>query len=92
MLNRTYLDHETFTDIITFDQRDDPDSSKIESDIFISIERIQDNSEKLDVSFKHELLRVMIHGILHLVGYEDRTAEDKAIMRQKESMYLSLYL
>ena len=85
--NIQYLNHNTYTDIITFDTSD---SEAIEGDIFISIDRIQDNSTKLGVSFTDELDRVMIHGVLHLMGYGDKGNEQKKLMREKEDSYLSL--
>jgi len=89
-INKNYLNHDTLTDIITFDQ-----SSKknfIEADIYISIERIKENSETYNISFMDELHRVMIHGVLHLLGYKDKTGEDKKEMRKKENHYLALRL
>ena len=87
-INQTSLNHDYYTDIITFDLSS---SEKIiEADIFISLDRIRDNAKKLSVDFINELHRVMIHGLLHLVGYDDRSKEDALVMRQKESVYLSL--
>lgn len=87
-INVLYLQHETLTDIITFDQSDD---NSIEGDIYISIDRVKDNAVSLDVSFKKELHRVMIHGILHLLGYTDKTPKEKQLMREKEDECLSLH-
>lgn len=87
-INLEYLKHDTYTDIITFNNSDEENS--IESDIFVSIERVKENSEKLSVSFEYELHRVMIHGILHLCGYSDKTPVLKAEMRIKEDACLSL--
>lgn len=87
-INIQYLNHQTFTDIITFDQSEDP--SILEGDIFISIERIHDNSVKFNTSFDNELHRVIIHGVLHLIGYTDKKVADKELMRKKEDAYLSL--
>jgi len=86
-INQQYLRHQTFTDIITFDQSDD---DALEGDIFISIERITENAEKFSSSFDDELHRVLIHGVLHLIGYGDKTKALKIIMRKKEDAYLSL--
>jgi rRNA maturation RNase YbeY len=85
--NIEYLNHKTYTDIITFDTSD---SDAIEGDIFISIDRIRDNAEKLKISFRDELARVMIHGVLHLIGYGDKEKEQIKLMREKEDSYLSL--
>lgn len=74
-INRQYLDHDTYTDIVTFDNSEKP--GFIVSDIFISIERIRDNAEKFSVTEMQELHRVLIHGALHLLGYKDKTAADK---------------
>ncbi len=88
-INIEYLKHDTFTDIITFDYTED-NYGKISGDIFISIERVKENAEKLNISFINELHRVMIHGILHLMGYKDKTKANKIQMRLKEDKCLSL--
>jgi len=86
-MNVKYLKHKTLTDIISFDYS----LGKIVSgDIFISIDRIRDNALKYEVKFEDELKRVIIHGILHFCGYNDKTKEDKRLMRKKEDYYLSL--
>ena len=85
-INKQYLDHDTFTDIVTFDSSEDEDS--ISGDIFISIERIRENAVKFSVSERDELHRVIIHGVLHLCGYYDKKKEDKALMTEKEDYYL----
>lgn len=87
-INVEYLNHDYYTDIITFDNSEEPE--QIEGDIFISVERIQDNSHEHTVSFTEELHRVIIHGVLHLTGYNDKTEEEKMKMRKKENAYLSL--
>ena len=86
--NREYLNHDFFTDILTFDNRDVGEN--LFADIFISIDRVRDNAKILNIPFDKELARVMMHGLLHLVGYSDNTEEDKIIMREKEDSYLSL--
>lgn len=85
-INLTYLNHDTYTDIITFPLSYSP----IESDIFISIDRVRENAEKFAVDFEAELYRVVIHGILHLCGYKDKTDEEQALMTQKENDALAL--
>ncbi|MCV9388329.1 rRNA maturation RNase YbeY [Reichenbachiella ulvae] len=87
-VNVDYLNHDYYTDIITFDNSENEEH--IESDIFISIDRVEDNAEQQGISFSEELRRVIIHGILHLVGYNDKTEEEKSLMREKENAYLSL--
>ena len=87
-VNVTYLDHDTFTDIITFDQSDS--HNLLEGDIFISIERVKENAHQLDVKLDEELHRVIIHGVLHLMGYSDKSDEEKDRMRKKEEACLSL--
>lgn len=86
-VNKEYLNHDTYTDIITFD------SSEVENmiagDIFISIDRIRDNAAKFQVSDKDELHRVIVHGILHLCGYGDKTKTEKTRMTEKENEYLA---
>ena len=86
-INKQYLNHDTFTDIVTFDSSEDEDV--IAGDIFISMERIRENASKFSVSEKDELNRVIIHGVLHLCGYYDKKKEDKALMTEKEDYYLS---
>ncbi len=86
-LNKRYLDHDTYTDILTFTFSEA--NLPIISEIYISIDRVKENSKNLKVQFKEELHRVMIHGILHLCGYSDHTAELKQEMRKKEDFYLS---
>jgi rRNA maturation RNase YbeY len=86
-INKQYLNHDTFTDIVTFDSSEDEDV--IAGDIFISVERIRENASKFSVSEKDELNRVIIHGVLHLCGYYDKKKEDKALMTEKEDYYLS---
>jgi probable rRNA maturation factor len=86
-INIEYLRHNTLTDIITFDNSDSNES--VEGDIFISIDRINDNSQKLGRPFQEELHRVLIHGILHLIGYSDKTERQKSRMRKKEDACLS---
>lgn len=87
-LNVEYLDHDTLTDIITFDNADDADV--LEGDVFISVERVQDNAKDLTISFRDELHRVMIHGVLHLLGYHDKDLLSQTAMRRKEDYCLSL--
>jgi rRNA maturation RNase YbeY len=87
-LNLTYLKHDTLTDIITFDYTGN--DSRLSGDLFISLQRIKENSKQFGVPFVQELYRVMIHGILHLAGYTDKSADDKDTMRSKEDYYLSL--
>ena len=86
-INREYLDHDTYTDIVTFDSSEQEDV--IEGDIFISIERVIENAAKFNVFQRDELHRVIIHGVLHLCGYHDKKKQDKELMTQKENEYLS---
>ncbi len=85
--NIEYLNHDTLTDIISFDYSV---GKIISGDIFISIERVEENSTEFNVAFIDELHRVIIHGILHYCGYKDKTSEQKKEMRSKENYYLSL--
>lgn len=87
-LNQEYLDHNTLTDIITFDNSEV--ENHIEADIFISVERVRENADQLSKPFEEELHRVIIHGLLHIMGYSDKTEEDKQAMREKEDACLSL--
>ncbi len=86
-INLQYLEHDTYTDIITFDYSD---GNIVAGDIFISIDRVKENAETFECSFTKELSRVIIHGVLHLVGYKDKTNEDSQTMRAKEDFYLTL--
>jgi probable rRNA maturation factor len=86
-INRQYLNHDTYTDIITFDNSDT--DKVITGDIFISIERVRENAAKFGISETDELHRVIIHGVLHLLGYKDKTPVTKQKMTQKEDFYLN---
>jgi len=87
-INLEFLNHDTLTDIITFDNTV---SKTIYSDIFISIERVKDNAKDFKVSFEEELKRVVIHGVLHLCGYKDKSEKDAALMRQKEDEKINMF-
>jgi probable rRNA maturation factor len=89
-MNVSYLNHDTYTDIITFDNSEQED--KIEGDIFISVERVAENALKFNVSTETELIRVLSHGLLHLCGYLDKKPADVKLMREKEEYYLGKYL
>ena len=84
-LNRKYLSRDYLTDIITFDYTE---NQTIAGDLFISITRVKENSERFDVPFNMELKRVIVHGILHLLGYGDRNEKEKSLMRQMEDRCL----
>jgi len=86
-MNLEYLEHDTLTDIITFNYCVE---DNINSDIFISIDRVKENAKTFNNTFQNELNRVMIHGVLHLIGYDDKDDLDKEVMRSKEDFYLSL--
>jgi len=84
-INLNYLAHNTLTDVITFSYADQP--NVIEGEIYISVMRVQENASKYQNTFKQELYTVMVHGLLHLLGYNDYTKAEKCIMRQKEKWY-----
>lgn len=84
-INQKYLDHDTYTDIVTFDYTE---GNIINGEIYISTERVEENAEKFGVSFIYELNRVMVHGLLHLSGYGDKTESEKTLMRSKEDFYI----
>ncbi len=86
-VNKKYLDHDYYTDIITFDY---VDGSVIHGDVFISLDRIQENSKTFNTTFKNELARILAHGILHLLGYKDKNMKDKEMMTFKEDYYLKM--
>ena len=89
-INLEYLNHDTYTDIITFDNSED--RKIIEGDIFISIDRVRENSKILFTLFDEELKRVIVHGLLHLCGYSDSTFEQKQEIRNCESNYINEFL
>jgi rRNA maturation RNase YbeY len=86
-VNKTYLNHDYFTDVITFDYVED---NLISGDIFISVDRIFENAGEFHVSFIEELDRIIIHGVLHLLGYKDKNESDKFVMTEKENYFLNL--
>ena len=87
-MNIKFLNHDTLTDIITFDYSED---TIVSGDLFISIQRLQDNAADFNTDFKNELLRVMSHGVLHLMGYKDKTEKDVLLMRSLEEEAISLF-
>lgn len=86
-VNKQYLDHDYFTDIITFDYCE---GDRLSGDLFISVDSVRENSIEYGTEFNDELNRVIVHGLLHLIGYDDHCEEDIAEMRKKENYYLSL--
>lgn len=89
-INLRFLNHDYYTDIITFDLRDNS-SQPVTGEIYISVDRVRDNATTLGTSFSAECLRVIFHGALHLCGYRDKTKREIGIMRNKEDEYLRLY-
>lgn len=87
-VNIAYLQHDYYTDVITFDYTEDED---IAGDVYISIDRVTENAQTNQVSQLNELCRVMVHAMLHMAGYGDKTDKEAAIMRQKEAFYLAQY-
>ncbi|GGC15287.1 rRNA maturation RNase YbeY [Dyadobacter sediminis] len=88
-INKQYLDHDYYTDIITFDNSEE--DKQLEGDIYISIDRVRENAESLQVDFNTELRRVLVHGLLHLIGYSDSDDTLKKEMRAKEDQHLLLF-
>ncbi len=88
-LNKTHLKHNTLTDVITFNFSEN--KKTIEGDVYISKERVLDNSKAFSETFKSELLRTMVHGVLHLIGYDDKNKNDKKLMVKKENYFLSSF-
>lgn len=84
-INKTHLDHDYYTDILTFSYNE---NNLINGDLFISVDRLKENAEVNNVEFLNELSRVVIHGVLHLCGYNDKTPEEITLMREKESEHL----
>ena len=87
-INMKYLDHDTYTDIISFDYSV---GNILQGDIYISTERVEENSREFNVSFEEEIRRVIIHGVLHLCGYKDKSEEESSLMRLKEEEKIKLF-
>lgn len=87
-INRQYLNHDYYTDVISFDYCEE---NVISGDIFISVDTVADNAKEYGTTFENELERVMIHGVLHFVGYNDKSDDEVKVMRAKENQYLSLF-
>lgn len=88
-LNVEFLKHDTYTDIITFDYSV---GNELIGDVYISVERVKENAVTFDVTFENELKRVLIHGLLHLCGYKDKTVQEADEMRAKENKYLNIFV
>lgn len=86
-INQRFLQHDYFTDIITFDYCE---GEYLSGDLFISIDSVRENSIEFKTDFTEELSRVIVHGVLHLIGYDDHTKKDQKLMREKENYYLSI--
>lgn len=89
-INKQFLDHDTFTDIVTFDMSDD--EKQLAGEIYVSTERVADNAAKFGTSYNHELHRVIFHGALHLCGFKDKKPADKKEMTRQEDICLQQYL
>ncbi|MFS4415460.1 rRNA maturation RNase YbeY [Maribacter sp. 2307ULW6-5] len=87
-INKEYLNHDSFTDIITFDY---VMGNTLSADIFISVERVADNAQHYQVTFEKEMCRVMVHGLLHLMGYKDKSEQDGVLMRAKEEEKINMF-
>ena len=85
-INVEHLNHDNYTDVITFQYAD----NSVDGDVFMSVDRIRENATQYAVAEQNELHRVMVHGLLHLMGYKDKTTDDKVLMTEKENCYLSL--
>ncbi|CAL1521099.1 rRNA maturation RNase YbeY [Chitinophaga sp. MM2321] len=88
-INKQFLQHDTYTDIVTFEMGEDP--AVTEGEIYISVDRVQENAEKFQVSINQELHRVIFHGALHLCGFKDKSKADSILMRKMEDKYLTKY-
>lgn len=86
-VNRKYLNHDYYTDIITFDS---VEGTTINGDIFVSVDRVNENAVEFKTTSENELFRIMIHGVLHLLGYKDKVKKDKKLMTEKENYYLKV--
>ncbi|MBC9910933.1 rRNA maturation RNase YbeY [Chitinophaga varians] len=88
-INKQFLKHDTYTDIVTFEMGEDPEIT--EGEIYISVDRVKENAQKFQVSVNQELHRVIFHGALHLCGFRDKSKTESALMREKEDEYLIKY-
>lgn len=89
-INQDFLQHDYYTDIITFQLGENPDTAGVEGEIYISMDRVRDNARELGVPVSRELLRVIFHGALHLCGYKDKTTAQQKVMRGKEEEYMAM--
>lgn len=87
-INQQYLDHDTLTDIISFDYSV---GNELNGDIFVSVERVKENASDFNVTFQEEIQRVLVHGILHYCGYKDKTESDELVMRSKEEEKMKMF-
>ena len=87
-MNQDFLNHDYLTDVITFDYSEE----SVSSDVFISVDRVIENAKLFGVDFSHELMRVMVHGVLHLCGFKDKSVEEEQLMRSMEDHYLNLFV
>ena len=87
-INKQYLDHDYYTDIISFDYSV---GNELHGDVFVSIDRVKENANDFDVTFVEELKRVIIHGILHYIGFKDKSKEEELLMRQKENEKIAMF-
>ncbi len=87
-MNRQYLGHDYYTDIITFDSREDISSKRLCGDIFISVDTVKANGTQYGEGFEREIMRVIVHGVLHLIGFDDHTAAEQKRMREAENKAL----
>lgn len=87
-INQQYLDHDTLTDIISFDYSV---GNELHGDIFISVERVRENAFDFNVFFEEELRRVLVHGVLHYCGYKDKGVKEEILMRQKEEEKMKMF-
>lgn len=87
-VNKQYLDHDYYTDIITFDY---VENDIISGDIFVSVDRVEENGKQFGSGFDTELRRILVHGVLHLIGFPDKKPEEKKIMTEKENQYLAIF-
>jgi len=87
-INKEFLNHDTLTDVITFDYSS---SKAVSGEVFISVDRVRENAKEFHQDFNNEIKRVMLHGVLHLCGYNDKTAKDKALMSDMENRHLAFF-
>lgn len=91
-LNQSYLDHDYNTDVLSFSLREDDDAADVEGEVYVDLDTAAERHDEFDTTFEREAYRYVVHGVLHLLGYDDKTEEGQQTMREKEDQYLDAVL